>query len=435
MAHGDEDEGSEDVATVIGAPVPRPAPARVSALAYLVASDAAGVDHGRCHFLRTSRVVVGRSPTADIVISHKLASRHHARFERDADGAWVVTDLNSSNGTFVNGEQVMNHRLRSGEVVQIGGVDFKFMAASEPRAVLGDVYNETILAPLVKSMSQGGGAIENLGTDLQDTAIRLMSAVMGSEQQEEFERTLQVACAIQDSLIPSSDGEIIFHTGGVQLAGFHRSATHCGGDWWTSCDLGDGRVLVVIGDVTGHGLPAAMVTATAKGCCEALKATTAGADIGPAKVLGILNDSMWQIRGTMTCFASVIESRASRIVFANGGHVFPYVLSAGASEPTITPLAQPGPLLGTTPSASFVEQQHPLEPGEMLLWYTDGLVECTNRAGQLYGLRRLRHALARASLQGGPKRPLDVVTTDAFAFIGDTPLADDLTVVVGLLER
>jgi sigma-B regulation protein RsbU (phosphoserine phosphatase) len=284
------------------------------------------------------------------------------------------------------------------------------------------------------------GSLVTIREDLQQAAVSLLEPPGG--EQAEFERGIAVARTISDSLIPSND---VVSYQGLELAGLHRSASICGGDWWTSYDLGDNRTLVVIADVTGHGLAAAMIMATAKGCCDALKATLASSEIQPGRLLHILNESLHEIRASMTCFAAIIDTSRGRILFSNGGHVFPYLLrrltnrvangadETGRAHYDLQCLGDASNVLGISPDAEFHEEERALEPGDVILWYTDGLIECADQRRRVFGRARLRRSMETHAGLGTATAIRDAVAHDALKFAGDVPLDDDLMVVVGTL--
>src|SRR6185436_19032262 len=116
-----------------------------------------------------------------------------------------------------------------------------------------------------------------------------------------LEKELEVARAIQETLVPSGE---LFDRQVLRLCGHFQPATQCGGDWWTVHDLPDGRILVTIGDVTGHGVPSAMITAAAKAACDVVRALD-GAHLTPGRLLSVINRAIFEAarrKFVMTCF-------------------------------------------------------------------------------------------------------------------------------------
>ena len=120
------------------------------------------------------------------------------------------------------------------------------------------------------------GSTDELGVlarNFNHMAERIGVLLSEAKQKATLEKELEVARVIQESLLPPST---LIDARCLRLRGFFRSASICGGDWWSYAELPGGKVLVVIGDVTGHGVSSAMITAAAKSCCDTLRHVTDG---------------------------------------------------------------------------------------------------------------------------------------------------------------
>jgi serine phosphatase RsbU (regulator of sigma subunit) len=240
-------------------------------------------------------------------------------------------------------------------------------------------------------------------------------------------REVDLATAVQEDLLPD---EGIARVAGLVVRGLCRPAAECGGDFWFWRRLGADRLLLVIGDVTGHGLPAAIVAATAKGCCDALAAAGAAA---PGAVLEALNRAVFhaaQSRFHMSCFAATLDTGAGTVTFANAGHNFPYVVTPRDGEaPQLAPLLARGNTLGQVERAQYTEATRPLGPTERLVFYTDGAVEALSEAAEPFGDKRFRRALAEHGI-GLPELLPERLLAAVQAHMGARPAADDITLVV-----
>ncbi|HTM19740.1 MAG TPA: SpoIIE family protein phosphatase [Kofleriaceae bacterium] len=248
----------------------------------------------------------------------------------------------------------------------------------------------------------------------------------------EVEREVGLAAAVQAAFVP---GASVMRCGDLVLAGIYAPASRCGGDWWSVHKLPGGRVLVLIGDVTGHGVAAAMVTAAAKGCHDVAQRLM-GEELDVVRLLQLLDASVRRAGGAelyMTCFATLVDARAGQVTFANAGHVVPYLCRAGKEGLDLDALVARGDPLGSgdrTPTYQAV--RHPIARGDLLVWYTDGLVECTNPLRAQFGDRRMQRLLRRL---GGPHDDVaavrDTLLRAAVAFQEGQPPDDDITLVVG----
>jgi sigma-B regulation protein RsbU (phosphoserine phosphatase) len=139
-----------------------------------------------------------------------------------------------------------------------------------------------------------------------------------------WKKELEVASAIQATLVPDSS---LVEVEGISFAGYFEPATQCGGDWWSYYEMPDEKLLVIIGDVTGHGVASAMITAAAKGSATTMMDVTAG-DLTLPALLKSLNAAIHDAakgRFVMTCFASIYDPKTRQLTYANAGHNFPYI--------------------------------------------------------------------------------------------------------------
>jgi serine phosphatase RsbU (regulator of sigma subunit) len=267
-----------------------------------------------------------------------------------------------------------------------------------------------------------------LGENFNYMADQLVVLLRETAEKATLEKELEVARTIQETLVPGLD---TVDRNYVKLAGFFEPASQCGGDWWTYHDLKDGKVLVVIGDVTGHGVPSAMITAAAKAACDVARAVNHD-DVGASQLLEIMNRAIYESakrKFVMTCFASIIDPNAKSITYANAGHNFPYIyrLTNGAGE--FGSLMTRGNRLGDLQDSKYVAKTQPLHAGDVLVWYTDGIIECENERGEEFGEKRFRSAIRQASALE-PAEIREALVASSHQFFGERPRKDDITMVV-----
>jgi sigma-B regulation protein RsbU (phosphoserine phosphatase) len=319
--------------------------------------------------------------------------------------------------------------------VAIGGgiAVFQSLRITRPLKVLAARANQIASGDLTTRVeATANDEIGTLAQNFNDMADKLAELIEVEKKKRDYERDLEMARTVQDFLVPA--GEVLEH-GPVKVAGHFQPATQCGGDWWTVHDLPGDKVLLIIGDVTGHGVPAAMITAAAKSACDVGRALE-GARLTPARLLELMNRAIYESarrKFVMTCFACTIDVKTRVITYANAGHNFPYlyrtpsVLKEGEAEFTV--LMSRGNRLGDIPESTFSESTQALRPGDRLLFFTDGLIECENPAGEEFGEKRLRLALRQTGeLPPGAMR--DAMMQQALQFYGDRPRKDDITLVV-----
>src|SRR5204863_756246 len=138
----------------------------------------------------------------------------------------------------------------------------------------------------------------------------------------------------------------------------------------------DERVLITIGDVTGHGVAAAMVTASVKGACDAV-VRLSDDHLDLVQLMERLDSAVRRSGGGsfhLTCFCALLDPRAGTVTFANAGHTVPYLLRAsGKDELELQALVARGNPLGAGQPHAARTAQRPLHAGDLVVWYTDGL--------------------------------------------------------------
>jgi serine phosphatase RsbU (regulator of sigma subunit) len=277
-----------------------------------------------------------------------------------------------------------------------------------------------------------GDEIGLLGENFNFMADQIAILLQQTAEKARIEQELEVAKAIQETLVPS-DAPVKKST--LTFAGFYQPAAQTGGDWWTWADLVGSKTLVVIGDVTGHGVPSAMITAAAKASCDVARYVH-NDDVTVTTLLEIMNHAIFesaQRRFVMTCFASIIDTKARTITYANAGHNFPYLFRPGEGKGEFGSLMIRGNRLGDDRNSKYDAKTTELAIGDVLVWYTDGIVECENEAGEEYGEKRFRASVRKAAaLDAGEMR--DAIIADAGAFFGEAMRKDDITMVVGRIH-
>lgn len=238
------------------------------------------------------------------------------------------------------------------------------------------------------------------------------------EERARIEQEMQSAHYIQKSLLPAEAPDIP----GWQIQTCYRPARHVGGDFYDFLLLPDGRIGIVIGDATGKGIPSALIMATT---CAMLRAAAPSSQ-SPGSVLALVNNLLLQNipGGTFaTCFYAIFDPQTGSIRYANAGHSLPYLEQEGQ----IYELRATGMPLGLMPDQEYQEHELTISPGACALFYTDGLVEAHNQAGEMFGTARLQQWVRERSRIDGV---IESLYQDLLAFTGpDREQEDDITLV------
>jgi serine phosphatase RsbU (regulator of sigma subunit) len=243
-----------------------------------------------------------------------------------------------------------------------------------------------------------------------------------ARQRERIEQELKIAQIIQQQFLPKELPDLP----GWHVAAFYRPARTVGGDFYDFIPLPDGRVMVVVGDVTDKGVPAALVMAST----HALLRGAAPRLVSPGKVLAHVNDLLYaDIPAHMfvTCLALVVDVSTGLVQFANAGHDVPYVRTAHG----VTELRARGMPLGLMPGMEYEEKTFCFESGDCALLHSDGLAEAHDPDRQMFGFPRVAD-LAGRGVSG--EALIDLCLTELAAFTGPGhQQEDDITLVT--LER
>jgi serine phosphatase RsbU (regulator of sigma subunit) len=173
-----------------------------------------------------------------------------------------------------------------------------------------------------------------------------------------------------------------------------------------------------------------MITAAAKAACDVARAVHRD-DVNCTQLLEIMNRAIFESakrKFVMTCFASILDPATRTITYANAGHNFPYIYREAGGKGEFGSLMTRGNRLGDIADSKYTAKTMELLPGDVLVWYTDGIVECENENGEEYGEKRFRAAIRRAA-QMDPAQMRDAVIGDSLAFFAERPRKDDITTV------
>ena len=237
---------------------------------------------------------------------------------------------------------------------------------------------------------------------------------------QRYEQELRVARRIQRALLP----KFLPQLDGWDVAAYYKPAHEIGGDFYDFLELPGGRLGLVVGDATGHGMPAALVMATTRGM---LRAVAQPLD-SPGEVLGQVNDALYpDIPPNMfaTCFYAILDPAEGLLRYANAGHDLPYLRwSRDATEE----LRARGMPLGLMPEMSYEEREVSLQEGASILFYSDGLVEAHDPEREMFGFPRLQTLVSEHDGADGPL--LDRLLDELSSFVGeDWEQEDDITLV------
>ncbi len=264
--------------------------------------------------------------------------------------------------------------------------------------------------------------------DLWDTARQFNQMAEGLERARELEKErdrleneLEVARRIQARLLP--DGPP--HVAGLDIAGLSESAREVGGDYFDHIELGGGRVLLVIADVSGKGVPAALIMSGFRASLMSQDTQGVPPDVVASRVNDFLHKSVDPGK-FVTAFFGFLDAASGRFVYVNAGHNPPMLLR---NDGRVELLSEGGLILGIMAGSPFTSGETTLAPGELVALYTDGVTEGADATQEQWGEDRLMAQLRAGGAESAGELARRIVR-EVRAFEGESGPADDITVLV-----
>ncbi|HSK78697.1 MAG TPA: PP2C family protein-serine/threonine phosphatase [Thermoanaerobaculia bacterium] len=226
---------------------------------------------------------------------------------------------------------------------------------------------------------------------------------------------------IQLSMLPQRPPAVDW----LEVAAVSLPATEVGGDYYDYFVLSPSRVVLGIGDVAGHGVASGLLLSGLRSCLYLLEKDLAE----PVRVLARLSPMVRRTTGKrmfVTLLLAVLDREEGTLTVASAGH--PPLLHARGGR--LQEVGKGAPPLGTFKDARFEAEARTLAPGDLLVLYSDGLVEALDGEGREYGRERLERVVAQVENGRSPLSIREAILSDLAAFRGNVESADDVTVVV-----
>lgn len=348
----------------------------------LVSGDASKI--GRQWNLDKASTTLGRTEESDINSSEGGLSKAHAQFARNGETV-VVMDLGSTNKTIVNGKTLtpqQPYTLANNDLIQAGALFFRFLQTG--------IVSET-------------------------------------NEKARMQAELQSAREVQARVLPER-AEATYGT--VRVAGRYRSATECGGDWWWHWGGGD-KAFLIIGDVTGHGAGAAMITSAARSAVSTLEHDET---VTIEKVYDTLTRALRTCSSgdiVMSAFLVEYATRSGVLRYINASHVPSVLFPPGAQDLSNIEIVdcKASPPLGSEKGVMSAGEIR-VVPGARLVLLTDGITERKNASGKLIRDKEFYKMMMSVHLssQGELGQFLDQLMAQSDLAAEDAELADDITI-------
>lgn len=254
-------------------------------------------------------------------------------------------------------------------------------------------------------------------------AIRVENARLLEEQldRERLEHELQLASEIQQRFQPSAAP----HVAGYELQGISFPCYEIGGDYYDFIKRADGRMIIALGDVSGKGTAAALLMSSLHAAVHAQASAHSSLSETISAVNKYLAENIPSNR-FVTLFYAELDPLTGALAFINAGHNPPLIVhSAG----TVENLSSGGLPLGILPDSPYREGRTLLQPGDVLVIYSDGVSEAVNPQGEEFGAQRL-HSVVGLNIERSASGIRDRIESALTKFAQGTPAADDITLVI-----
>lgn len=287
----------------------------------------------------------------------------------------------------------------------------------------------------VRVTSSSNDEVGGLADGFNFMAGEMERLMKDTKAKARMEGELETVKVVQETLFPVSKTKI----GDFNIIGHFEPASECGGDWWNYSMVGD-KLFLWIGDATGHGAPAAMVTSAAKSAATIIESIP---NVTPGKAMEILNRAIAETtkgRILMTFFIASIDLKTGEMTFANASHEPPYMIRASEGKVTkknLEPLIDVGGArLGDKRDSVYQEGKVQFGKGDAILFYTDGIVDLKNLDGKAWGERGFVKSICEMATN---KKDIDGRITTLKTSISDyrqaTDLPDDITLFLCQFDR
>jgi len=305
--------------------------------------------------------------------------------------------------------------LTDASLLEITKAEFETLLSRQPKFALR----------LMQEMSQRTRQLERaIIQDLQEKNRRLAQALHELEaaqaqllEKERLENELSLARRIQENNLLKE----LPQPPGWEIAAIWRPARSVSGDFYDFVLQPDGELKIIIADVSGKGMPAALVVATSRSILRTLAARVDS----PGEVLASANEVLFDETPAsmfVTCFFGVLNLETGRLRYANAGHCLPIRLTeTGPVEARAT-----GMPLGLMPGSLYEEKEVILGCGEQIVLYSDGLLEAHNSEGEMFGKQRI---IENLSSPHNGKRMIEGLLDALTAFASEGEQEDDITCV------
>jgi len=313
-----------------------------------------------------------------------------------------------------------DERFASRESIQIQGIQSAMCAPLwNNKEVIGLIYVDSLGAP--GRFQRDDLRLLTLLANLAAIKVENIRLFEREQKMMQMERELETAAQIQRRLLPTGAPDLA----GYEMTGYNLPCREVGGDYYDFLPCGDGRMGIVIGDVSGKGMGAALLMATLQASFRA----HAGLGLSPPDLVARLNQTVAAASMSnkfISFFYGELNAANGELRYVNAGHNPPLLLRTTGE---VERLRAGGMILGVMGDSTYTDRIVEIRPGDLLVLFSDGITESQNEAGEEFGEERLIEVM-RAAVSGNAESIRDQVESAVDAFVGKAPQFDDITLTV-----
>jgi serine phosphatase RsbU (regulator of sigma subunit) len=320
--------------------------------------------------------------------------------------------------------------------------------------IFGMMFSKSLVSPLLKlyeatkQVSEGNFLIHlkikskdeigALAHSFNSMSKKIANLIQDKIKSVKLENELAIASTVQHTLIP----KVAYDTDHLEVYSHYQAAAECGGDWWGVLELGK-KTCVMIADVTGHGLPSALLTAAIRGyssMIEKIGEDQSTIQLDSTDLVSYANRVIFdaaQGKLMVTFFVAIFDYENGTLTYSNAGHNPPILLKKTLTGYERESLILKGVRLGEVRELNpkDIEQKTiKIKEDDLLFLYTDGIIEGTNDQDEQFGKKKFRTILETEAVRG-PKALITKLVAHFLLHNGSKPLDDDVTLVAVKVKK
>jgi sigma-B regulation protein RsbU (phosphoserine phosphatase) len=272
---------------------------------------------------------------------------------------------------------------------------------------------------------QGNDQVAALSGSFNRMTENVERLLQVAKEKERYEAELSIAREVQAQLYPSSVPE----SQGLALLALYKPARSVSGDYFDYRRMGEHAIVLALGDVAGKGISAALLMATIQSAFRSRMTALSNSSLpDPAEVVAELNQHLYANTAAAkyaTFFLGFFDEKQSVLTYTNAGHLEPILVRGGKA----TKLEVNGMVIGAFPFAKYDCSRLELQPGDLVVWYTDGITEPENEFGEMFGEERLIELLLKQGTRSDQDL-LEDISAAVERWTGTPELQDDMTLLL-----